>query len=165
MINQTQANNFLTKGYAHFHENNLIDLSIFKITNVEIKGDLKNNFTFEEKILLEYFVNYISENYVSTLYNNFEVTYYSVWNGVHEGSTKWHNDSDEGFNFGVNYYHDNTDENIGGSVEFRYPGGEDTVYPKSGDLIFINQNKNFLHKANRSKSSRRVASIEYKVYE
>jgi hypothetical protein len=160
-----QVNNFLTKGYAHFNESKLIDLSKFKITNVEIDDELKNDFTPEEKILIDNFVNYVSENYVKSIYKKFDVTYYSIWDGVDIGSTKWHNDSVEGFDFNVLYYFDDTNEEVGGSIEFRHSEGDDIIYPKSGDLVFINQNGKFFHKASRSKNPRRVASIEYKVYE
>lgn len=162
---KNQIDTFLLKGYAYFSEPDLLDLSLFNITNVEINDELANNFTYEEQQLLDKFIKYVSEHYVSTLYKNYEVVYYSVWDGVDLGSAEWHNDAVEGFDFNVLYYFDNTNEEVGGSIEFKHPEGEIKIYPKSGDLVFINQNGKFYHKASRSKSQRRVASIEYKVYE
>lgn len=159
-----QANNFLTKGFAIFEVPNLIDLSQFNITNVELNDNLENKFSVDEEAQLKNFIDYVSNNFVKPLYNNFEVVYYSVWDGVDAGSLSWHNDSVEGFDFNVLYYFDNTDEEVGGSVEFRYSDGEYKIYPKAGNLIFINQNGKFFHKASRSNTHRRVASIEYKVY-
>ena len=160
-----QIDSFLQKGFAIFNVPNLVDLSEFNITNVELNDDLVNTFNTAEQTALDKFLNYVSQNFVKTLYKDFEIVYYSVWDGVDIGSTEWHNDSVEGFDFNVLYYFDDTNPGVGGSVEFQYPGGEHKVYPKHGDLIFINQSGKFCHKASRSTTRRRVASIEYKVYE
>ncbi len=160
-----QIDSFLLKGYAHFKEPGLLNSKIFTFTNVEIDDELNNNFNSEQKYHLNLFIDYVSKNYVYSLYKNFEVVYYSIWDGVDLGSTEWHNDSVEGFDFNVLYYLDNTNEKIGGSIEFRWSEGEELIYPSSGDLVFINQNGKFYHKASRSKSQRRVASIEYKIYD
>jgi hypothetical protein len=163
MLDQTDI--FLTQGYAHFKEPGLLDLSKFNITNVEIDDTLENNFSIEEQAMIDQFVEYVSKKYVGSLYKNYEVVYYAVWDGVDQGSTEWHNDAVEGFDFNVLYYYDDTDETVGGQIELRNYEGEVCVYPKSGDLVFINQNGKFYHRANRSTAPRRVASIEYKVYE
>lgn len=161
MLDQTDK--FLTYGYAHFHEPNLLDLSKFNITNVEINDNLENNFTLEEQVMLDEFVRFVSEKYIEPLYKDYEVTYCGVWDGVDLGSADWHNDAVEGFDFNVLYYFDDTDESTGGQIEFKHYNGEVCIYPKKGDLVFINQNGKFYHKASRSKQHRRVASIEYKV--
>jgi len=158
-----QLDNFLIKGYAIFSNPNLIDLSLFKITNVEIEKDLPDVTDPLEKHLLQQFVDYVNEHYVSKVYNNFEVKCVNVWDGVDLGSMTWHNDQAENFDFSVLYYYDDTDINVGGQIEFSYPDGEDKIYPKAGNLIFINQSLQFQHKANRSTVARRVASIEYKI--
>jgi hypothetical protein len=163
MLDQTDI--FLTQGYAHFKEPGLLDLSKFIITNVEVDDNLENNFSIEEQTMIDNFVDHVSKKYVLPLYKNYKVVYYAVWDGVDLGSAEWHNDAVEGFDFNVLYYFDDTDKNKGGQIEFKHAAGEVCIYPKSGDLIFINQNGQFYHRANRSKSSRRVASIEYKVYE
>lgn len=160
-----QTNKFLTQGYAHFKEANLLDLSRFNITNVEIDDNLENNFSLEEQAMMDWFVNYVSKKYVEPLYKKYEVIYFAVWDGVDLGSTKWHNDAVEGFDFNVLYYYDDTDETVGGQIEFKNHEGEVCIYPKKGDLVFINQNGKFYHRANRSTAPRRVASIEYKIYE
>lgn len=158
-----QFENFVTKGYAIFLDPGIIDLSKFNITNVETAKDLQDITNLEEKTLLQQFVDYVSDNYVKTVYPNFEVKYANVWNGVDEGSMCWHNDHVEGFDFNVLYYYDSMSELVGGEIEFKYPNGEDKIYPQSGTLVFINQNGQFQHRANRSTISRRVASIEYKI--
>lgn len=158
-----QFENFVTKGYAVFTDPGIIDLSKFVITNVEFAEDLYDITDHEEQQHLEKFINYVSEHYVKTVYPNFRVEYANVWDGVDAGSMNWHNDHVEGFDLNVLYYHDSTSPETGGEIEFKYPGGEDKLYPKSGTLIFINQNGQFEHKANRSTVNRRVASIEYKI--
>lgn len=163
MLNQ--LSNFLLNGYAHFNESGLLDLSKFNIVNVEITDNLDISFSEEEQLLIDKYVEYVSKKYVEPIYKNYIVTYCAVWDGVDLGSTEWHNDKIEGFDFSVLYYYDSTNEESGGQIEFKFPDGETIIYPKSGDLIFINQDKKFFHKASRSNSSRRVASIEYKIYE
>lgn len=163
MLNQ--LSNFLLNGYAHFNESDLLDLSKFNIVNVEITDNLDISFSEEEQLLIDKYVEYVSKKYVEPIYKNYIVTYCAVWDGVDLGSTEWHNDKIEGFDFSVLYYYDSTNEESGGQIEFKFPDGETIIYPKSGDLIFINQDKKFFHKASRSNSSRRVASIEYKIYE
>lgn len=163
MLDQTDI--FLNRGYAHFNESGLLDLSKFSITNVEIDDNLENNFSTEEQVMMEQFVDYVSKKYVEPLYKNYEVVYYAVWDGVDLGSTEWHNDAVEGFDFNVLYYYDDTNETVGGQIEFRNYEGEVCIYPKKGDLMFINQNGKFYHRASRSTAPRRVASIEYKIYE
>ena len=163
MLNQ--LSNFLLNGYAHFNESGLLDLSKFNIVNVEITDNLDISFSEEEQLLIDKYVEYVSKKYVEPIYKNYIVTYCAVWDGVDLGSKEWHNDKIEGFDFSVLYYYDSTNEESGGQIEFKFPDGETIIYPKSGDLIFINQDKKFFHKASRSNSSRRVASIEYKIYE
>ena len=158
-----QLDNFLTKGYARFSVPNLIDLSEFKVTNVEVEKELLDIADPIEKLLLEKFVGYVSEHFVKPLHPKFEVVYSNVWDGVDAGSMTWHNDNVEGFDFNVLYYYDSTAPATGGEIEFKHPAGEDKIYPQAGDLIFINQSGHFQHKANRSAVNRRVASIEYKI--
>lgn len=158
-----QLDNFLTKGYARFNELGLLNLSKFVMTNVEVQDKLVEDKDPEQQLELKNFIDYITKNYVNPIWPNAEVTYYGVWDGVDEGSMTWHNDAVEGFDFNVLYYYDSTDEDVGGAVEFRYNGGEDIIYPKAGDIVFINQNGKFYHKANRSEKQRRVATIEYKT--
>lgn len=163
MLNK--LSNFLLNGYAHFNEPNLLDLSKFNVINVEINDNLDINFSHHEQQLIDKYVEYISKKYVDSIYKNYIVTCCAIWDGVDLGSTKWHNDNNEGFDFSVLHYYDDTSKEIGGQIEFKFPDGETIIYPKCGDLIFINQDEKFFHKAARSSSTRRVASIEYKIYE
>lgn len=162
MLNHTDT--FLTQGYAHFSEPGLLDLSQFNITNVELNDALENNFNLQQQHMMEQFVQHVSTQYVASLYKNYQVVYYAVWDGVDMGSAEWHNDAVEGFDFNVLYYFDNTDPSIGGQIEFQHSEGTVCIYPQSGDLVFINQNGKFKHRASRSSAARRVASIEYKIY-
>lgn len=156
--------NFFTKGYVLFHEPNLIDLNCFEIVNVEIYDKLPlNAFDENEQKQFMEFSKVVTEKYVTQLFGDYyEILGYGIWDGVDPGSMNWHNDQDEGLDFNVLYYHDTMLPETGGQIEFKYPGGQDCVYPKSGDLIIINQDFKFMHKASRSTISRRVASIEFK---
>jgi hypothetical protein len=161
-----QLENFLVKGYAVFLEPDLIDLSVFNLINVEEIGDapeleLLQNVDLKETILLQQFADKVSKNYVEPVFKNFKINRINAWNGVDLSSMHWHNDKIENFDFSVLYYYDDTSIKVGGKIEFQYPEGEVAIYPRAGNLIFINQDLKFRHRASRSTNSRRVASIEY----
>jgi hypothetical protein len=159
-----QVDSFLTKGYCIFDEKGLLDLTEFAVQNVEeFEGFpmILDAYTDIEQQKINMFVQYVSEKYVESLYKNYEVLGTGVWDGVDSGSMGWHNDHNEGIDFNVLLYNDDTDDSTGGQIEFQYPGGQECIYPKSGNLIFINQDLKFKHKASRSTGFRRVATIEY----
>lgn len=160
-----QSDCFLQNGYCSFYIPDLIDLSKFNVVNVEQFETLPlDAWTPYEEQEIKRFVDFVSNEYVATLFPNYVVDYYAVWDGVDLGSAEWHNDSDELFHFNCLYYFDDTGPAVGGNVEFRWPnGGYANLYPKAGTLVFINQDLKFEHKANRSTAPRRVASIEYRI--
>lgn len=159
-----QIDNFLQKGYAHFTKTNLLIEDDFNFPNVEIEEDpLLGNFTDKEYEHIINFIEHVSKIYVEPLFPTYIIKNYAVWEGVDLGSAIWHNDKNEGFDLNCLYYFNDTDETTGGQIEFKGPLGEVQIYPKQGDLIFINQDTRFQHKASRSSSQRKVASIEYKL--
>lgn len=85
------------------------------------------------------------------------------WQGVDQGTSQWHNDSREGQNLTVMLYLDNMYEEIGGCVEIKHDCWHRTIYPKAGDIVFINQREGFLHRATSCLSLRRVVSADYKI--
>jgi hypothetical protein len=159
-----QLDCFLSKGYCHFSGLDLIDLSKFNILNVEVLEDPDLGvFTNSEHEMILNFVNTVSTLYVTPVYPLHQIKYYAVWDGVDIGSTTWHNDNVEGFDFNCLFYYDSTTPHTGGQIEFQGPLGEICIFPKAGDLVFINQDTKFKHRASRSIQPRRVASIEFKI--
>lgn len=159
-----QLDRFLSDGYCHFTGLDLLDLDKFNIQNVEVLDDPDlGSFTDTEHNLILDFVSAVSTVYVAPAYPLHQVKYYAVWDGVDFGSTVWHNDKAEGFDFNCLFYYDNTNPIVGGQIEFKSLLGEVCIYPKAGDLVFINQDTKFKHRASRSTQPRRVASIEFKI--
>lgn len=159
-----QLDNFMQKGYAHFKNTNLLNVDDFSFPNVEIEDDpLLGTFNDTEYELILDFIETVTKTYVEPLFPSYIIKKYAVWDGIDLGSTIWHNDKLEGFDLNCLYYFDNTSSDIGGSIEFKIGDDETQIYPQNGDLIFINQDTKFRHRALRSSNSRRVASIEYKL--
>jgi hypothetical protein len=159
-----QLHNFLTLGYAKFQDPGILDLEQFDIPNVEFFSDpVLGEFEGKELEEITAFQNYILKKYVLLVYPNAKIKYCAVWDGVDSGSMNWHNDAVEGFDFNMLYYFDDCDEVSGGQIEFMHPEGTVTLYPKHGDIVFINQDSKFKHRAFRSKGNRRVASMEFTI--
>jgi hypothetical protein len=80
--------------------------------------------------------------------------------GVEKTTTMWHNDSQEGFNCNVLCYIDNMNEHSGGHFHIKSYTTENTIIPKSGTILAINQSKRFLHRVDYTEKLRR--RIEFK---
>ena len=109
---------------------------------------------------------FFADNLIKLLFDEFEVVDIGMWEGVDDGTSDWHNDWQDGDNFSSNiliYLDDNTEEN-GNSLKVRSHGtNEQTLYPKRGEFIWLNQKSCFEHKATFTSGIRRVLSLEYLV--
>lgn len=83
-----------------------------------------------------------------------------IIDGVETTTTFWHNDSCEGFNCNVLCYIDSMSEDGGGHFHIKSKSTENTIIPRSGTILVVNQNKNFLHRVDETKNKRR--RIEFK---
>lgn len=161
-------NNFFSYGYVIDREPN-VDFSIFKKMNFKNCNEVEENFWLDENYLeeLKKLQVFFSEKYVSKIFSTFELKDCGMWEGVDEGSSKWHNDYLDGDKFNSNmlvYLDDNTPEN-GNSIEVRGPNFSHILYPKENELIWLNQKKIFEHKATHKSGRRRVLSFEYFIPE
>lgn len=104
--------------------------------------------------------DYILENYIKKVFPDFIVTQSTAWSGVDEYSSRWHNDSTEGFDSNILVYLD--DSYNSNKLEVKNNSEEFTIYHKKGDFVWINQSPNFLHKATHITGKRRVFSFELK---
>lgn len=153
-------NTFYDKGYYHVNTNfnfKFSKLNFFSVSDlVDGNSKMDEADTIEAYDLMDKMVELIQP----IVHKPFIVTNYCAWEGVNLGSTFWHNDSIENFDFNALYYFDDTYEDIGGSIEFKFGEKEIKIFPKINDLILINQSGKFLHKASKSNKQRRVFNIE-----
>lgn len=164
-----QTTQFLSQGFAVFPEPGLLNVNDFTFENVELVSDpILNAFTPEQHRLMLDFIHHICTKYIEPLYPAYTIVNYAVWDGVDLGSAEWHNDATENFDINCLYYFDTQTVESGGNIEFMWPVSDKHtahtgVYPVAGTLAFINQQLKFKHKANRSATKRRVASVEFKL--
>jgi len=161
---------FFVKGYILYRDP-LIDVSKFDHYDFPDCTDTNENI-FNAQISLKKTMcqqqlkeihQYLSDNYVSKIFKNFEMKEFDIWNGVDEGSIKWHNDYEDGDPFNSTfliYLDDNTPEN-GNFIAIRSPDCENILYPKRGDFVWLNQKKIFQHKAKHQSGKRRLLGFEF----
>jgi hypothetical protein len=161
---------FFVKGYVRLHEPDLLsilDISDMELIDVEVNDDVEDveppPRTPEQLARFDAARDYLIEKYVRPLFSEFTFLSGNVWSGVDSGSAKFHNDSAEGQNCCFLVYFDDMSEEVGGALHVKYPGGVDTVYCQRGDVIWLNQQTKFLHKADRASVLRRLACFEFNV--
>ena len=163
---------FFINGYIQHYDEN-INLSVFDKYNfpdcTSSEFDIKNALSFEEKVICENYLedihHYVADKYVSVIFENFELKEHALWSGVDDGSKEWHNDHIDGDPFNTTfliYLDDNTPEN-GNYIAVRGPDTENTLYPKRGDFVWLNQNRMFEHKAKHNSGQRRVLGFEFYI--
>lgn len=158
--------NFLSIGYF-LDETPNIDLSDFYGIDIKNCNSINEKFwigeNYEKK--LEEISIHLSKKYIEKIFKNYKRLECGLWEGVDEGSSKWHNDWIDGDGFNSNiliYLDDNTTEN-GNSVEIRGLDFHHVLYPKSGQLLWLNQKPIFEHKATHTSGQRRLLSFEFLI--
>ena len=162
------VHNILTKGYYELYEPegyDLIEPDKFRLLNVEerardngikdVPKELSDRITSFAMYLK---TKYIDPNWDEAVYNKF-----IMWEGVDNDNKGWHTDMFEGYDLFFLYYLDDQNQETGGSIQFKWDGGEAEVYPKRGTLMLVNNCRGFWHRATSTKTKRRVVSIDFNV--
>ena len=161
---------FNEKGFVLFRDEalaDMIDVDSFTLKyNEEMlrdnsKGDLPEHVAHQMDIVSQY----LKHEYLSRMFDKADFVKYILWEGVDADTAAWHNDGFEGMNAFFLLYFDDQDEETGGVVEFKWKDGEESFYPKRGDLILLNQQSGFFHRAEKATIKRRQCSFDYKVNE
>jgi len=160
-----------TKGYYKLYEPHalsLISIDDFRLLNTEersrdngikdVPQELSDRLTKFAYFLKE---KYIDPNWPDAVYNKF-----IVWDGVDKDNQGWHTDMFEDYDIFFLYYFDDTSEENGGSINFKWGSleGKEQVasyQPKAGDLFLVNNARGFWHKAGQTNITRRVASFDF----
>lgn len=162
---EEQKESFFKKGFAIFEETQLCDFigDHFDLPNRQerLRDNFAKDLTPEIAARMHTASMFLREKYVSHLFPDNEFKKFGLWEGVDMDSTQWHNDFFEGMNcFFLLYFNDMCEE-TGGSIEFRWPGGEETHYPKRGMCVLLNQQIDFFHRATKATIDRYLASFDF----
>lgn len=162
-----QLENLFIDGYI-LHKDDSIDIAYFdqfEFKHCDVEGELSLELPQEALVRLDSIHKYLADAYVSKIFPEFEPKEHSIWNGVDAGSSRWHNDYEDGDPFNLTfliYLDDNTEEN-GNHLAVRGSGEEHILYPKRGEFICLNQKRTFKHKACHKSGMRRILGFEFFV--
>jgi hypothetical protein len=157
--------NLFTDGYL-LHKDDSIDIGYFdqfSFPDCNQEGEMSLDLPEEGFNRLTAIHKYLAETYVAPVFPDFEIKEHAIWNGVDSGSSRWHNDFEDGDPFNLTfliYLDDNTEEN-GNHLAVRGPAVENTIYPKRGEFICLNQKRIFYHKACHKSGMRRILGFEF----
>lgn len=162
-----------TKGFVKFHEPgglDLIKIGEFKLVNVEerTRDNGIKDVSSELTKRLETFAYYLKQKYIEPEWPESRYNKFLVWNGVDRDNQGWHTDMFEDYDIFFLYYFDDTFEETGGSLNFKWGTLKDKeeivrFQPKAGDLFMVNNQRGFWHRADNTSITRRVASFDFTV--
>jgi hypothetical protein len=108
---------------------------------------------------------YLKEKYLDKDWPNNSFFKYTVWNGVDKDNQGWHTDMFESYDMFFLFYNDDTYEETGGSIQFKWKEGETfeskSFQPKKGDIFLVSNSRGFWHRAESTKIQRRVISFDF----
>ena len=167
-MNKDWLEDFNTKGFVVFQSKPLVNLIDIDGFSMKYEGEMLRDNNAEDlpeliNRQLEMAAVILQEDFINEMFEESEFIKYIVWEGVDADSAAWHNDGFEGMNAFFLIYFDDMSEETGGAVHFKRGEIENTVYPKRGDLILLNQAQGYFHRAEKATIPRRQASFDYMV--
>ena len=162
-----------TKGFVELYEPDIfdiIDLENYNLINTEErnrdnnKRDLPKSLTEKLDVAAQYLkTKYVDPNWNNKFYN------YTVWDGVDKDNQGWHTDMFEDYDIFFLCYYDDTKEETGGAVQFKWKDGEEykieSYQPKRGSIFLVSNARGFWHRAESTTITRRVVSFDYIINE
>ena len=162
---------FLNKGYSLLKDEKLLKTFDMDSLDWGEKGHMgvalaKRDATIDKQ--LERLADKVSDNYVMPIFGLHGISKIEVVNGLDKPTLEWHNDLIEGPNLGCLLYYDDTDEDTGGSISFRFKKTKEVTaqfYPKKYNILFINHSLRFQHIVEEQKMPvpRRVISMNFNI--
>lgn len=162
----------LTKGFYVMYEPeaaDLINADQFQLVNTEERArdngvkDVPPELAMRlQLVALSFKTKYIDPIWPNAVHHKF-----LIWEGVDNDNKGWHTDMFEGYDVFLLYYLDDTFEESGGSIQFKWKEGDEfkieKVQPKRGTLVMVNNCRGFWHRAESSTIRRRLASFDFTV--
>jgi hypothetical protein len=143
----------------------IINIDEFRLLNVEERSrdNMIKDVQPELSTRLTTVAYYFKTQYIDPVWDNARYNKFTIWEGVDRDNQGWHTDFFEGYDLFMLYYLDDTFEESGGHIEFKWATGEYKYQPKRGDLLLVNNLRGFWHRAGSSTITRRVASFDFNV--
>lgn len=176
---ESSLTNFLMDGLHVFHDPqfiDMIDLPTFgEIINVDtfIDPAEKDVVMYDEVFAIEFneeqrrrllsVRDFLIDRYLSH-FKHVRLKGCCIWDGVDDGSARFHNDNEDEMNATFLCYFNDTSPEVGGALQVRHHNcieNQKLVYPQAGDIVWLNQNVRFDHKANRSIKPRVLAGFDF----
>jgi len=169
LINLTHnITDFFIFGYF-LDETPNIDITEFKTMHFQNCNTVADDFKLDQdtQCKLERIHAYLAEHYVSQVFSKFDLRECNMWDGVDPKSSIWHNDyfSNSAFNSNILIYLDDNTEDNGNSIEVRSNESYVKLHPKENQLLWLNQQHTFQHKATHATGRRRLLSFEFFIDE
>lgn len=150
----------------------LINLDDLVLINTEERNrdNNKNDLPEEINVKLKLATAYIKEKYLDKYWENNSFYKYTVWQGVDKDNQGWHTDMFEGYDIFFLFYNDDTFEETGGSIQFKWKNENNqfqtkSYQPKKGDLFLVSNSRGFWHRAESTTIRRRVISFDFLINE
>lgn len=157
-------------GFCELYEPDMVELlqlEKYRLLNTEERNrdngklDLSEDLNFAMNVGAQY----IKNTYVEPYWKNAQFLKYTVWDGVDRDNQGWHTDMFEEYDIFFLFYNDDTAEETGGAIQFKYK--EDGVFveksfqPKAGSLFCVSNARGFWHRAESTSIQRRVVSFDF----
>ena len=112
---------------------------------------------------LEDLHKFVGKDIIKPLFPNYNLKECAMWDGVDKPSTIWHNDNvnNNGYTNLLIYLDDCYKNN--NSIEIKNKYREHKIKPLPGEYVWLNQSKEFQHRATHTIGKRRVLSFEFEV--
>lgn len=174
MINHAEIRNQIeTVGFYQLHEPSgleLINVNEFKLLNTEERARDNGIKDVDPELAsrLTTFAFYLKEKYIDGAWPDAVYNKFLIWDGVDRDNQGWHTDIFENYDVFFLYYLDDTYEETGGSINFKWTASDGTSHtasfqPKAGDLFLVNNLKGFWHRAGATTITRRLASFDFNI--
>lgn len=164
-MNESHLFNFLMNGHVKgtipFIKD--IDTDSFSFHDCNYESDEESIVDANLLPIIHKCKDFLIENYVSQIFDNFELKNMSAWKNVDEYSSVWHNDQKENFNSNILVYLD--DSYNKNTIEIKTHTQVHKIYPKKGTFVWLNQSLKFQHRATHVEGNRRLISFEFDIPE
>jgi hypothetical protein len=159
-----------TKGFVEFNEPEffeMVDLSQYNLINTEERNRDNNKRDLPEGLTtkLDVAAHYLKAKYIDPYWEDSKFYKYTVWDGVDKDNQGWHTDMFEDYDIFFLCYHDDTFEETGGAIQFKWKeDGEfktQSFQPKRGSIFLVSNARGFWHRAESTSITRRVVSFDF----
>lgn len=167
MIDTQDSITFFVNGFIHGHIAEAESFPVGEYRFVDCTSDIDGDTVAVEPGAvpwLDKFAQLIEQRYISQIFDQYTLVEKNMWSGVDLLSATWHNDQfydNPRFNSNVLLYLDDSMQQ--NNIAIHNGQEEFVIYPRVGDIVWLNQQHRFKHKATHRTGNRRLMSFEYMI--